>query len=136
MSIPQTKDKIKGLSEARRESALMAAIMVLIAGGAFGLGILFERDKAKAMTPLDSPVVIEGNVPFYTGSSSSKNSQEASSSLGTPGGAYVASRNGTKYYPVGCSAANRINEENKIYFLSTGEAEAAGLTASTSCGSS
>lgn len=38
----------------------------------------------------------------------------------------VASKNGETYYYVWCSGANRIKEENKIYFNSKEEAEKAG----------
>jgi Tfp pilus assembly protein PilW len=46
---------------------------------------------------------------------------------------YVASKNGTKYYPVHCKSANRINEENKVYFSTPKEAELEGLTAASTC---
>ena len=41
-------------------------------------------------------------------------------------GSYVASRNGTKYHFPWCSGAQRMKEENKIWFASVGEAQKAG----------
>jgi len=48
-------------------------------------------------------------------------------------GDFVASRNGAKYYPIGCSGINRIKEDNKVYFRTEAEAQASGLTKSSTC---
>ncbi|ETB63703.1 TPA: hypothetical protein DIC38_03090 [Candidatus Nomurabacteria bacterium] len=46
---------------------------------------------------------------------------------------YVASKNGKLYYSLNCSGANRIKEENKIFFASKEEAEKSGYGFATSC---
>jgi len=46
---------------------------------------------------------------------------------------YVASRNGKSYYPLACSGAKRIKEENKIWFANKIEAEKSGYTLSSTC---
>lgn len=46
---------------------------------------------------------------------------------------FVASRNGTKFYPAGCKSANRIKTENRVYFSNKEEAIKAGLEEATSC---
>ena len=46
---------------------------------------------------------------------------------------FVASSRGKYYYPVECSLANSLKEENKIYFKSQEEAEANGYTYNTRC---
>lgn len=46
---------------------------------------------------------------------------------------YVASKSGTRYYPKNCKAANRIKDENKVYFETKVEAEESGLTPATGC---
>jgi deoxyribonuclease-1 len=48
-------------------------------------------------------------------------------------GAFSASKNGSRYYPLGCPSAARINEENRIWFATAGEAEAAGYTPAANC---
>lgn len=48
-------------------------------------------------------------------------------------GQFVASKNGQKYYPLDCASANRIKEENKIYYESAMEAEADGKELSSQC---
>lgn len=46
---------------------------------------------------------------------------------------FVASKNGSKYYPIDCTAANRIKEENRIYFTNEKEAGESGLEISNQC---
>ncbi len=46
---------------------------------------------------------------------------------------FVASKKGTKYHLLDCSGAQRINEENKIYFASQEEARASGYTPAVNC---
>ena len=46
---------------------------------------------------------------------------------------YVASKNGKLYYPVNCSGANRIKEENKVWFATTTDAEKSGFAYASSC---
>jgi hypothetical protein len=46
---------------------------------------------------------------------------------------FSASKTGTKYYPAGCTGANRIKENSKIWFASEEEAKLAGYSRATSC---
>ncbi|KKU53151.1 MAG: hypothetical protein A3F26_02390 [Candidatus Ryanbacteria bacterium RIFCSPHIGHO2_12_FULL_47_12b] len=46
---------------------------------------------------------------------------------------FIASRNGSKYYPAGCASINRIKTENKIYFNDEASAQKAGFEPSTQC---
>ena len=47
--------------------------------------------------------------------------------------AVVASANGTKYYPVNCTAAKRLSQNSLLAFASAQEAEIAGYSRSTQC---
>lgn len=47
--------------------------------------------------------------------------------------AVVVSKNGSKYYPKGCKAADRINVQSRVYFASASVAEAAGYTKAATC---
>lgn len=49
------------------------------------------------------------------------------------GGEVVASKSGTKYYFPWCGTAKRIKEENKVWFASRAEAEAAGYEPAANC---
>lgn len=46
---------------------------------------------------------------------------------------FVASKNGTKYHLSTCGGAKNIKPENKLFFNSREEAEAAGYTKATNC---
>lgn len=46
---------------------------------------------------------------------------------------FVASKNGTKYYPAACAGAKRIKEENKVGFASEAAAVGAGLALAAGC---
>jgi len=48
-------------------------------------------------------------------------------------GSYVASKSGEKYHLPWCSGAQRIKEENKVWFKTKTEAEAAGYTPAANC---
>lgn len=48
-------------------------------------------------------------------------------------GPYVASKSGTKYHLGTCSGAKRIKDENKVFFATKNDAEAAGYTAAANC---
>lgn len=50
-------------------------------------------------------------------------------------GSFVASKNGTKFYPADCSYADRILDANKIWFDTEDDAIAAGYAASSQCSS-
>ncbi|MEK7643298.1 MAG: hypothetical protein AAB372_02520 [Patescibacteria group bacterium] len=48
-------------------------------------------------------------------------------------GSFIASKNGSTYYPKACKAVGRIKDENRLYFSSVQEAELAGFTPSKQC---
>ena len=48
-------------------------------------------------------------------------------------GNFLASINGKAYYPKDCAAANRIKEENRIWFNTKEEAEAQGYKPAQNC---
>lgn len=46
---------------------------------------------------------------------------------------FVASKNGSRYYPVDCKSSSRIKPENKIYFNTADDAQRAGLVLASGC---
>ena len=111
------------------EPYLLPAIVILVAMTAFGLGRLSAAQgdvalrvlypDAKLAEPLaNTAAVAAAKTPSYAKATD---------------GAYVASKNGTKYYLVSCSSANRIKQENKVYFGSIAEAQAAGYEPAANC---
>ena len=121
-TIAESMTKIKLWLENHYYDTALIAIIVLVGVGAFGLGRLSTKGGDTSRV---SPVVIQGQVEEIEPATNSKSQGVA--------GNYVASRNGTKYYPLGCGGANRINDENKVYFDTKEEAELSGFSASSTC---
>lgn len=99
-----------------KKSFLLILIIVLTATASFGLGRLSIKEKyreenvATIIVPKLDELKIDKSLYKF-----------------------VASKNGTKYYPINCKSVSRIKEENKIYFESAEEAEKGGLELTTSC---
>jgi hypothetical protein len=45
----------------------------------------------------------------------------------------MASQNGTRYYPAGCTAGSNIKESNRIWFATENEAKMAGYSLAKAC---
>jgi hypothetical protein len=86
----------------------------------FGLGRLSRLEEGREPVRIvdDSPVV--------------STQAKAVTTAGARGN-YVASKNGTKYYLLGCAGVSRIKEENKVYFATKEAAEKAGLGPAANC---
>ncbi len=118
-SIKERAEKIKGWLEGWFGLLVLALVALL----AFGLGRLSKVEEARV------PIKIN----FPTSTASAELAARSLPAQPTSGGAYVASKNGTKYYLAICSGANRIKPENKVYFTSVEEAKAHGLTPAANC---
>jgi len=76
-------------------------------------------------------VMLVGLAAFGLGRLSVIN-QGAATSQPTPH-TYVGSKSGSVYYLPSCKGANSIKEENKVWFASASDAEAAGYKPATTC---
>jgi hypothetical protein len=119
-TITKIKEKCKVWWEAHEHDLFVVAVMVLVSAIIFGAGRwwltwFYEVQPHK--------IVIE------------ENAFSVSPKQGLRQARFLASINGTKYYPVGadCKAANRIKEENRIWFASEKEAREMGYTPSAQC---
>lgn len=106
------------------EPLLIPAMVALVGLACFGLGRL-------SVSPTEaSRLVINGAVVPKQGG---QVAAVAGALVPAGAGKYVASKNGSKYYLTSCSGANRIKEENKVWFDSTTAAEAAGYGPAANC---
>ncbi len=101
-------------------------LMFLVGLSSFGLGKLSSFEKKKI--PIS---ILNTQESMYA--SVLESSKEPDKKDATKKGIIVASKSGTKYYYSWCSGVNRIKEENKIWFDSTEEARARGLTPASGC---
>ena len=108
-------------------SVFFIILAILVGAGSFGLGRLTKISDAKEPIVVEKPTQVAG---VETIAPPIVPEREIA---GTTTGQFVASKNGKKYFTVGCSAAKTIKEENKVYFGSQDEAKKAGYEASTMC---
>jgi len=118
MNIHELQTKCKYYSHKHLSDEVFIVVLIVLVGiGGFGLGRLsfFEEKRA----------------PIAIGFADTSTVSETV--IGEIGGEYVASKNSTKYHLPWCSGAERISPENKIWFSSKEEAEAAGYTPAANC---
>lgn len=132
--------------------ALIVAILALSSCASFGLGLLAGRESGEgkggddfwienlaqqqalpAATGIAEVIEKEVTEPFIAELPAMQPSAANQPSAPASGGAYVASKTGTKYYLPWCGTANRIKEENKVWFATKAEAEAAGYEPAKNC---
>jgi hypothetical protein len=128
------------------EGMLWLAIVALASSGSFGLGYLGGKEAGAG------EIIIESRGGQVVGEETSAKGTSGSALLAAPGaakaaltaeeslppppeggGQYVASKSGQSYHLPWCSGAKQIKEENKIYFDSKEEAEAAGYAPAKNC---
>jgi len=97
-----------------------ALLLIAVGVASFGLGRLSVAGEVPEAPAAAIEARVSGAVP------------PAAAPEAVAGG-YVASKNSTKYHLPWCSGAQRISEENKIWFASKEEAETAGYTPAGNC---
>jgi len=113
--------KIKDIPREIWNDVFIILIILLTSLASFGLGrlsILYEeKGEFTVLNPEAAAPLTEGDRPE-----------------GLPEtGEYVASKTGSKYHFPWCAGAQAIKEENKIFFNSKEEAEAAGYAPASNC---
>lgn len=98
-------------------------LIVLVGVAAFGLGRASIEEGSIAM----------GHSPQIKETTAQPAATTTETDVAVAEGQYVASKNGTKYHLPWCSGAQRMKEENKIWFSSKEDAEAAGYTPAANC---
>ncbi len=125
-------NKIKSLLESEKGKDILIALVVILVGvGSFELGRLSRAGDSPGIKIEYPPEVL--NQPANAVSATNPSSVLQKTEIPTVGKKFFASNRGKKYYPVGCSAGASLKEENKIWFNTREEAEAAGYELSSSC---
>lgn len=141
MTIAQMRESSnKALSGIPRD-VLVVLVVLLASSASFGLGYL--TGKGGGATAPDKGFWIE-DVSTTSAATLPAAAVRAASpapiKVVSPGtvvtpvaGKYMASKNGTRYYLPTCSGAKRIKEENRVWFATVEDAQAAGLTPAANC---
>jgi hypothetical protein len=106
-------------------------ILILVGFSSFGLGRLSMIDKVYPDS-IKSTSVVSNEEKSLRNYSTVKQKQSQGTNISKEGN-YVASKNGKLYYSASCKGANRIKEENKVWFDTASDAEKSGYSPSTSC---
>ena len=142
MSIEHIESKIKSREDEIKKISLLdldndifvVVIIILVAFASFGMGRLSATMQEK--TPIVFPEKLPVSFEKVESSFSPQELQSAvSGSLDNSlsSGSIVVSKNSTKYHFPWCSGAQRIKEENKIWFNNEQEAREAGYTPAANC---
>lgn len=134
MIVSETLKKIKSWTKPAAESAILVGIMLI----AFILGRISafsETQGAGDFQVIYPPLVTtHGSYPAKQKVPSSPSDSSQPPNSETPANwAYTASKTGKVYYPRDCGSISRVKPENRVYFASESEAQAAGLSLSAAC---
>ena len=110
-----------------QKSTKYAIYVILVLGFLIGLGIglLINNNEP-------SQIIIDKNAKIGLPAQSDGQVTDTSNNYKILGD-FLASINGEAYYPKDCAAANRIKEENRIWFNTKEEAEIQGYRPAQNC---
>ncbi|OGZ96656.1 MAG: hypothetical protein A3I44_01255 [Candidatus Sungbacteria bacterium RIFCSPLOWO2_02_FULL_51_17] len=127
--LTDAKEYIKGFVRARSGDLFVACMIFLVSIGSFGLGRLSVRITQHATVRITGKGAEVSTAAVMRGDAVKRVSELPEASAG----AVVASKNGTAYHLPWCSGAQKIKEENKVWFASKADAEARGYRPAANC---
>lgn len=104
---------------------LTYAILALVFLIGLGIGLLINNSEP-------SQIIIDKNMKIGLPDGIENNGVASDNNYKMLGN-FLASINGKAYYPKDCAAANRIKEENRIWFSTKEEAETQGYKPAQNC---
>jgi len=121
-------EKLKSKSvELMAEDALYISLLIVFVGiASFGLGRMSVESGVEQVANTAGVTIIQPE-PTEKGL---ENTQTQANQLEIQ---LVASKSGARYHLLTCPGASQIKEENKVFFNSAIEAEAAGYTPAANC---
>lgn len=123
MSITNLSNKIKSKTGIDKQSFLLIIVLIFVAIASFGLGRLsLEGETSEEITVEEPKGTLAGDAKTMYNEKVIDGEKR-----------FFASKNGKKYYSLGCGGASRIKPENQIWFKSREDAEKSGFTLSTAC---
>lgn len=107
-------------------------IFVGISSFSLGRASIEETATAKPLVQIVEPIAMPSTIVKAEAVSKNTNNLTKKTNYST-NNAFVASKNGTRYYLPSCSGSKRIKPENLISFPSQEAAEAAGYSKAANC---
>lgn len=110
---------------------IVLALVFLIG---LGIGLLLKSNNSASQITIDKNMKIGLTAPAGLPAQTDLTAQiSLPAGLSAQAGNFLASINGKAYYPKDCAAANRIKEENIIWFDTREEAEIQGYKPAQNC---
>ncbi len=134
-------EKIKQFMEGERGKTILFVFIVLLVGlASFELGRL-SKSTSNGGVKVEYPNSLPNqSANAINALETTKSTPVGKTSTGTTykkstldQQIFFASKRGNKYYPENCPAGKTLKQENRVYFGTRAEAEAAGYTLSSSC---
>ncbi|MBU2220611.1 hypothetical protein KKD81_01590 [Patescibacteria group bacterium] len=132
MTIPGLIARSKALLARIPTDILLTLVILSSVGTAFWLGLITGREQGALQGKPDISIE-QFEVPNIAPGGGPAAAVAAPKPISPSTGTYMASKNGTKYYLPTCSSSNRIKPENRVWFKSKAEAEAAGYGPAANC---
>ena len=121
MTIAEAREKCKSFAASIPRDTFILGVLIFASTLSFGLGYLTGIDAGQG-----SRITLEESPVAALSAAEPAEKQAGSKQV-------VASKNGTKYYLPECAGASRISDANKVWFVSTAAALAAGYTPAANC---
>lgn len=129
-SIQDTTGKIKRIINTPLTKALfLGGLIIVVSISSFILGrmSLRHQQQTQKAVQIEYPPMLKTK---YTPNRSQATGEKVGDKTSKH---FVASQHGTKYYRLDCSGVNRINNENKVFFITQKKAREAGYEPSSRC---
>lgn len=121
--------KVKKFLQENRNDLYTAVIIFLVGISSFGLG------RLSVLWPKKEPIEFINNQLSVTNETKQSLGRETGGAaiISSTKGKYAASKSGTAYHYPWCPGAQKIKEENKIWFQTKEEAESKGYKPARNC---
>ena len=120
--------KVKWWITENKADIYVAILIFLISMASFGLG------RLSILWPAKQPVTItDGGIATKPAEKPTIIQTAVATAALNPQGKYVASKSGKNYHFPWCQSAQKISEQNKIWFQTKEEAEKAGYKPAANC---
>lgn len=131
MEVRSSFYKVKEIFLEHQERSWRFLVLGLSGLALFGLGLLVKQNQV-------SPLIIDQNIKTQVLKSKENNlglnrEKIPPDSLNQEGYLWMASINGSAYFPLDCFSAKRIKKENQIFFKTEKEAQDRGFKRSLTC---
>lgn len=134
--IPNYAEKIKQYIVENRRDLYIATVIFFVGLSGFGLGrlsVLWPEKESITIGNQDARIMNQALTDITAGAQHKATPLDSKLMIPDSNKKYVASKSGTAYHLPWCPGAQKIKEENKIWFQTKEEAESRGYKPAGNC---